>query len=751
MVRKFARVLWWALGILLLLLCLAVLAFRFVPSAYVTLINKWTPYHVSSQSLHTGLLPATIQATNLTITKTDELESQIELFSARDFLAQVDYQSFVLEKHNFWSADINQAAIDVERLATEFSGNQNVSVSNEHSINLHELLSALNLTISNTTVQLNPNIRLTISNLATELREQGANKAKDIEQNITIDASLNDRGKRVALNGRLTSKANNRASQIFLEFDDIDLSALVRTTEPGSFASDEKNEVDSEPLQWDWLADLEATEVHLKIDRVDLGEGYFRELDIQAQLDQTIDLTSLKADVAWLIDERFSFEDKLQLNGKLKPMEDGLLKADIVVQGFEKRLELQGEIDPTQPLQSQLQVQIKSQAQPIRDLSIEPNSSQDPYAQWFPFSANFSVSPLVDAKSEEGVSIEISYLKAGPSSLGGQLKVFNLDASSPTVEASIESQSFHYTSNSEGITSDKASVGPLFSQELIDWSWLSSVLVDAEVKIETLKIDQRELHQVNLPIRLDKTGFRLMPFSGELNDGAIRGSMEIAPLAENQAQLSLTLKASGMDLNDLKLVDESLLEGGNTLLDITLTSKGGSVQSIARNLNGKALFELQQARIGNNAFELIGSDLIGELISKLNPFLKSDPTTDLKCAVVKLNIDSGLIKVNKSIAMETSKMALVADGNINLRDETLKLKLEPQAMEGIGLDAGTIVKFLEVGGTLSDPKPIVGADGILKSGAAVGAAIYTGGASIVLDGLLSRIAAGNACERARKK
>ena len=59
---------------------------------------------------------------------------------------------------------------------------------------------------------------------------------------------------------------------------------------------------------------------------------------------------------------------------------------------------------------------------------------------------------------------------------------------------------------------------------------------------------------------------------------------------------------------------------------------------------------------------------------------------------------------------------------------------------------------MKLGGTLTAPKPAVSAGGLLKSGLAIGAAISTGGASVVAEGLAKRaLNAGSACEAVRKK
>ncbi len=746
--RKCAKALCWSFGTLFLVLCLALLLFRFAPQVYVSVVNNLTPYTISSENLQTQLLPATVKATTLLIAKNEGSGEQIELFAAGEFLARIDYPGLLSDKHNYWYLEIDQAEFDLERLTAQFSSQESSTQSSP--INLHELLSALNLKVSTTKIQLSPNASLSIASLGTDIGQQAQYKAADVKQNIAMDLTLLDQGKSLNINGRLHSKAESGVSHVTVEFEQIDLSTLLTTTPNNQ----EQTVSDSTPIDWQWLADLQATLLNIKTGLLDLGEGQFKNLELQAKLDQSIDIQSLSSEIFWPLDDNLVLNDQLLLTGQLSPQDNGAVSVDMSSQGTDNRFLLKGIIDANQLLQSQLQIDLNATTLPLTDRKGQASILLSDHAQWLPLSSKFAISPIASKESEQNIELNIESLKAGQSQLNGQLKLLNLDAADSShqkIEANIDAALIKYVSSEEDDTIEETDNEPLFSAEPIDWSWLSAAIIDADIKIKTLQYDERELHKVSLPITLNQSGLEVTSINAELGDGALNGSIAITPPADGDAQIKLALKASGLNLNDLKLVDESLLEGGDTLLELNLSSTGNSPQLIASNLNGQVLFELKKASVGNDAFEVIGSDLISELISKLNPFLKSDPKTELKCAIVNLDIENGLIKVDKSIAMETSKMAMVADGKINLKNETLKLKLEPQAMEGIGLDAGTLVKFLEVGGKLSDPKPIVGADGLLKSGAAVGAAIYTGGASIVLDGLLSRIAAGKACERALKK
>ena len=100
--------------------------------------------------------------------------------------------------------------------------------------------------------------------------------------------------------------------------------------------------------------------------------------------------------------------------------------------------------------------------------------------------------------------------------------------------------------------------------------------------------------------------------------------------------------------------------------------------------------------------------------------------------------------------METSKMEIVGDGTIDLNSEKLDIGFTPNAKSGVGINIGSLVKFLKVGGTLAAPRPAADAGGLLKSGLAIGAAISTGGASVVAEGLAKRaLGAGSICDVAR--
>ena len=136
-------------------------------------------------------------------------------------------------------------------------------------------------------------------------------------------------------------------------------------------------------------------------------------------------------------------------------------------------------------------------------------------------------------------------------------------------------------------------------------------------------------------------------------------------------------------------------------------------------------------------------------MNKLNPFSKSDPTTELECLVVHMTLDNGVLGFDDSVALQTPKLVIVTDGEIDLSTEKLDLRITPTSKVGIGLNVSSMVRSINLGGTLTDPSPGIDTGGAIVSGLAAGAAISTGGVSLLATGLIDKVVNNNVCEKVR--
>lgn len=764
-IRKSGKFFFWVLVTIVLLLTLLLTVFRFAPQAYISLINKTTPYTITSAKLSAKLLPASLKFADLDVTHSVSGQATNQVAKASSLFAQVDWVGFLSDNHNFWYAELDGAYVYLNSIASESSASE-VEPKNAASkpFNVHWLLSLLNMKVSNSTIVLNENTSLKISELNTDVGKKAIKQASKIKQNIQLSGNYQDNQKNLSISGSLSSQYRAGKSEIALNLGDIDLTAMLQAEE----GAPKPQESQPTKVDWSWMDLIEPTALSVNISTLVLGDGRAESVSLKSRIDTSINVESLQAKLKWPLTNTLWLQDSFSISGTVTPDKDGSLDTKVSLAASQSEWEFEGLVNLNQAMNSRGLLSFSAKTLPLLDENQKVSKLITDNAQWFPLSSSLSVSPAEEGAPKQGINIELKTLKAGESDVSGTLNFTGLNNEQETtspigIQAQLASNLLRYQTKEsaavdatiEKLSKTKdTSKKKVFSDDPIDWSWLSSVLLDASIDIKELSVDERELDNIKLPVSLNKEGLAIRNADAELGDGAIRVSLEISP-TQSQSKpesinLSLQAKASGIVLNDLKLVDEKTLKGGDSRLALSVSSNGRSAHELASNLSGDALFHLKKAVIGNDAFELIGSDLIGELISKLNPFLKSDPTTDLKCAVVNLDIDQGRVDVDKSIAIETSKMIIVADGKIDLEKERIKLGIKPQSTGGLGLDAGSLVKFLELGGTLSKPKPIVGADGLLKSGVAVGAAISTGGASLLLDGLVSKMASGKACERALK-
>ena len=295
---------------------------------------------------------------------------------------------------------------------------------------------------------------------------------------------------------------------------------------------------------------------------------------------------------------------------------------------------------------------------------------------------------------------------------------------------------------------DSESKERFFDEELIDWSWLNMIDVDADVNVAKIDFNGIEIGDFHLPIESTDGRLNVTALKGLLGGGEFSSDVTLTEV-DDAADIVFDLTASGVILEKLNFLPPEDLRNAATDLTVSLKTKGQHSLGLVSALDGSVLLNVGDGIIGNDSFELLGSDLILGLLNKLNPFAKKDKTTELECAVVKLNIEQGKINIDNSLALRTSKLTMVADGSVDLPSEKIKLSLTPKARQGVGVDVSSLVKFIALGGTLSEPAPTVSAAGLIQSAAVVGAAVSTGGVSLLATSVAEKtIAKVDVCKRA---
>ena len=271
-----------------------------------------------------------------------------------------------------------------------------------------------------------------------------------------------------------------------------------------------------------------------------------------------------------------------------------------------------------------------------------------------------------------------------------------------------------------------------------------------DVRAEVVNVGAAAFEQASADINL-ASDVLLAPFSMRLGDGGLDGEIGLAATPEQTLALKLDYTLQGLSLEQFGLLPTEELRGGKLSSKLSINSQGRSPAELAAALSGSGHFMMRDAMLQNDLIEIAGSDLILEMLSKLNPFQKKDPTTQLQCGLVRFNAQEGQVSLKNGLAVETRKMVIAGKGKIDLANETLDLTFTPSARQGVGINVGSLVKFVKLGGTLLNPSPALDAAGALQSGLAIGAALSTGGVSVLAEGLAKRVVnSGSACDRLGK-
>ena len=130
------------------------------------------------------------------------------------------------------------------------------------------------------------------------------------------------------------------------------------------------------------------------------------------------------------------------------------------------------------------------------------------------------------------------------------------------------------------------------------------------------------------------------------------------------------------------------------------------------------------------------------LAQAVNPFREARASNELECAVVRLPLRNGVATVDQSIALETHEVSVSASGTVDLRNETLDLSIKPRIKRGIPVDVAQFAELVHFGGPFRDPKLSIDRAGSVATVARIGAAIETGGLSVLGESLLSRAGSG---------
>ena len=363
-------------------------------------------------------------------------------------------------------------------------------------------------------------------------------------------------------------------------------------------------------------------------------------------------------------------------------------------------------------------------------------------AQAVPVTAKFSVKdtgPMRFAVSDIAAQIATSDLAgAGEVALAGSRPAVKFDLASKSLDLTpLLGQSGNTVGGSSGGSSAGGGAGAgkpsadgrIFSDEPLPLDGLKAADAELRFKADAFKAPMVDAKAVNVVLTLKDGALSVKPFGLNASGGSFNGEF-----AMNAASKALRVKLDGTkfglsDYLKANKITDVISRDAPTDIAVDLTSQGGSVRQLMAGLNGKLVVKVGEGELRDQYLDFLGGDLLGGL-GKLG---QATAKTKLECVVAGLDIKSG-VATPKAILLETGRLGVVAEGNINLGTEQLALKVVPAPR-----DAGIapLAVPVRVGGTFAKPSfaPDVAAAAKGALGAAAGAALL--GPMAILAPMLS--------------
>ena len=239
---------------------------------------------------------------------------------------------------------------------------------------------------------------------------------------------------------------------------------------------------------------------------------------------------------------------------------------------------------------------------------------------------------------------------------------------------------------------------------------------DAKIKLNAKRLvlpNGLAFTDLDLALSLQGGKLALDPFSSGFSGGTLTGSVSL-DAGKTAPPLAVKLSAAGIDYGGL-LKSLEVTDGitGSFDAEIDLRGAGASPRAIAAGLGGRIEVTGGEGSISNNLVQAAGAGLTG----MLSGWTEANSDLRINCIVVRLPIKGGVVN-GEAILLDTAAVTVGGQGTIDLRDETLHLKVTPQAKQTSLLSLA--VPFL-IQGTLA--KPQVLPDPV---GTAIGAAKIAG-------------------------
>lgn len=272
----------------------------------------------------------------------------------------------------------------------------------------------------------------------------------------------------------------------------------------------------------------------------------------------------------------------------------------------------------------------------------------------------------------------------------------------------------------------------LVPAQAIPYSVLSSVNATADIMVSQLVNESAVLASgLNLNAKANGGVATVKILRGTVADGTVTANLNVN--AQNKV---INLNADVSKLNLIKLMKAlradsevfNFISGSNTDMHIKLKGNGNTYADVVDTLDGQVVAIVNKSELHLGNIGLMKGNIISQLFDTLK-LTKGNDNLNLSCAVVRSDIQNGKAQFPNGIVLNADKFTLVANGDINLKNDKISVSIKPFAGKLTDTNiAKALSSLVKLTGTLQDPKIGIDSANAVKTivGVTTGGPVYLG-------------------------
>ena len=254
----------------------------------------------------------------------------------------------------------------------------------------------------------------------------------------------------------------------------------------------------------------------------------------------------------------------------------------------------------------------------------------------------------------------------------------------------------------------EAKATTLVSYDVVPYSVLSTVNAKADIGIESI-VNKEAVLAKNLKsvvsIENGVASFKIL--DGTIANGKINSDIVLSAANKNLSiktnidKISLLDLLNGLDVSSAAF---NFQKTSGTDIYVDLKGSGDTFGSLIDTLDGKFVVVVGESVLHIGNIGKVSGNIISQLFNTLN-VTKGNDDLFVKCAVVRADFKNGKAEFPNGIALNADKFTIVANGNINLKNDKISLSVKPFAGKITDTNiAKALSSLVKLTGTINNPK-----------------------------------------------